>query len=67
MRYIIIPLLISLYLYWSYKSIKDILKVGFTLSAGSNREYTVLYIFFHAIGMFLTLGVLSIQFCIKNW
>jgi hypothetical protein len=58
MRYIIIPLLIMLYIYWSYISIKDIIKY-------SNRQwegYTIIYINFHTIILLFTIIISIIYY-----
>lgn len=67
MRYIIIPLIIFLYLYWSYKSIKELIRVEWKLSAIRDKEYPIVYVFLHIMCIILILGLLSIKFCIDNW
>lgn len=65
MRYIIIPLLIILYIIWSYKSIKDMIKSY--KNDTYHEEYTVFWIICHVITIFgylIGVGLVSI---INNW
>lgn len=65
MRYIIIPLLILLYIYWSYKSIKNIRKENKSNIELSNDEIFSTVVWF--IVTIIPIGAFIIIFCIKYW
>ena len=73
MRYIIIPLIIILYLIWSYKSIKDIYKTykrygRFNIFKDYYlNDYSMIYLIVHIMCLVISIALCAIHFIIKYW